>query len=198
MAIFEVPTEVAIAAGDVNKVKRVRRTNRSYVHTYDEERVVYNTITSLKLFPSLPIQAGKLLHVDLHVPIHNNNTSWGGAYINLSVIVTGKGVDKKWFDLGTMGTNSDIRTTGKNTIHMHRQSKVLDLPAWLNLGYDPRDTYTAQFLVTASTHYGTFEVNKNCQINTDLKVSEITGETITDLPVQMKQNFMRMIVRELS
>jgi hypothetical protein len=195
MAIFEVPTEAAIAAAEVNKVKRLRIVNHSFVYTYDQERTVDTTPTALRLFPHILIPAGKLLHVDLHVPIHNINTSWGGAYINLSVEVTGKNINKKWYDLGTTGTNSDTRTTGKNTINMHRQTKVLDLPGWLGLGYEPRDVYTVQFLVSASSNYGTFDVNKSCFINDDILTK--TATTINK-PEPMKQNFMRLIVREMS
>ena len=190
MAIFEVPTEAAIAAAEVNKVKRLRKVNQSFVNTYDQERTVGTTPTALVLYPQMTIQAGKLLHVDLHVPIHNINTSWGGAYINLSVAVNGK-----WYDLGTAGTNSDIRTTGKNPIYMHRQTKVIDLPGWLELGYEPTDSYTVKFLVTASSHYGTFDVNKDCFINEDILTKTATT---TNKPEPMKQNFMRLIVREMS
>jgi len=195
MAIFEVPTQAAIAAAEENKVKRLRKVNQSFVNTYDQERTVGTTPTALVLYPQMTIQAGKLLHVDLHVPIHNVNTSWGGAYINLSVNVTGKGVNDKWYDLGTTGTNSDIRTIGKNTIYMHRQTKVIDLPGWLGLGYEPADLYIVKFLVTASSHYGTFDVNKSCNINED-----IMGKTAVSVsrPEDIKQNFMRLIVQEMS
>jgi len=190
MAIFEVPTEAAIAAAEVNKVKRLRNVNHTFVNTHEQERTIDTTPSAVRLFPEMTIQAGKLLHVDLHVPIHNINTSWGGAYINLSVAVNGK-----WYDLGTTGTNSDIRTTGKNTIYMHRQTKVIDLPGWLGLGYEPTDLYTVKFLVTASSHYGTFDINKSCFINDDILTK--TATTINK-PEPMKQNFMRLIVREMS
>jgi hypothetical protein len=63
-------------------------------------------------------------------------------------------------------------------------AKVLDLPGWLGLGYEPRDVYTVQFLVSASSNYGTFDVNKSCFINDDILTK--TATTINK-PEPMKQ-----------
>ena len=186
MIFFEVPTATALAEAEANKDKVARKANKFYVQLQKSDVTLGTTTATIKEFPVLTIQAGKSLHISLEVPMRNESTSWGGAYINTSVRINGG----TWYNLGNSGYCTPVMMNGCKGIGKHCESKALDFIT--GLGLDPLADYTVQFYISGRSYNGTLWINKSSEINS----LHVTGRGASR-SMGTDQNFMRLIVQEI-
>ena len=184
MIFFEVPTAAALAEAEENKDKVIRKPNRFYVQTDTSLTRLLATVSTIKQFPVINIQAGKSVLVNLQVPLRINGNV--GACINTSVKVNGD----KWYNLGNSGYVGGKASNSARGADLLCETKVLDLVS--GLGLDPLADYNLQFYITGRVYNGDGYVNQYVAMN-----NTNVGGKGSRTTVGTDQNYMRLIVQEM-
>ena len=141
----------------------------------------------IKQFPAQTIQAGKNVDMYLRVPARNDDTSWGGLYVQINVQVN----EGTWYNLGNSGYDGNVMEYGQSISTSHHH-KLLDFIA--NAGVSSSSTYTVRFEVTGRSYNGTTTINGSHDIND-------TGDNLGSrgglASWGSNDNFMTLILREV-
>lgn len=155
-------------------LKALFHTRKSWVFSNENDITISNdTPTTILTSSLLLIHRYDKLHLTISIPLKEIGDD--AICVNLFVWVAGK-----WYNFGNSGFYS-----GSDRIVLE---KVLDLAGIFNLDYD----YTAKIEVVAISQIGDLFINKECDINREVSV--------TDRPTDITSgslNFCNMIARAI-
>jgi hypothetical protein len=186
MIFFKIPNVVAGEQEVANSAKTLVSPNKTHVFVNKNEVRLTTTAREIHLFPSVRIQRNKDIYVTLEVPVRSDESSWGGIYCNTSVKVN----DTTWYDLGNPGFCSPVMFDGTTSTGRIVYSKLLDFVP--NIGVNPNEEYTIQFMVSGKTYNGVTWVNRGCVVNGANKGAK--GDKLQSVS---DQNYMCLTIREV-
>lgn len=184
MIFFKVPSAVANEQQDANSGKMLVSPNKTHILVCKDEITFSTGVQVIYDFPVITIQQNKDVYINLEIPMRNDSSSWGGAYISTNVKVNGGA----WQDLGNHGYCTPIMSDKSATTGRHVESKYLGRAY---LGASATADYTLQFQIRGRAYNGTTWVNRGCDVNSTVKGAKGAKiESVSD------QNYMRLIVQE--
>lgn len=109
---------------DVNRIGNDDRFLRQYVIQHDLVDRTFTTAFALgPTFSVIPgFKAGSLLHIYYFVPMRNDSTVWGGAYIEPQIRYN----EGAWISLGSCGHEGGVMASGAQRIVAYRNHMLID------------------------------------------------------------------------
>lgn len=155
----------------------------SQVDTTD--RTFGNSWTLMVTMPSLPtFKAGSKILANYQLPLRNDSTSWGGAYIEPQISYNG---GSTWFSCGSSGYDGAIMHNVSQDIATYSSTLFLD-PALQGVSTD----FTPRFRFYARTYDGSANWNGSHDLGT------VSGTATTGAGNNYYQHYAKIVIQELA
>jgi len=182
LRLSEVRTQSGTVALDVEKLSTGGRYVRQSLVEVISGTASFTTTWVLALqFPSMVgFKAGSLVRLTYVVPCRNDSTSWGGAYLEPQVSISGGAYQS----LGSCGYDGSVMNLGNGAIGTYT-NMILINPAQAS-------DFSLQFRLYAKSYDGTTVINGSHDINA------ISGTASLMPGVNGLQHYAHIIVDELA